>query len=164
MLERIIIYHLKGFNEWGTVYWVEPQGNTANALTLATDLANAEAPLYHNLVTLNRFEWIGSDGKEAGAGPLLVNGTAGGAPLPLRWGALIEFVASGDPGRPSVKYINGLTASWVDGEDAGALFQTAISNYSLALVGKGVITSNGTRVTGAYFKRWSDRRRIGTII
>lgn len=164
MPEKINIYHVKGFNEWATSYWVSPQGNVSAAANLALDLASLEAPMLHNLVTVNRFEWIDLAGKIVARGSLNVPGTAGGAPLPVRWGFLVNLNASPEFERPSTKYFHGITASWVNGEEAAPLLLSAIDLYSSEIAQLGVLSSDGVLVEGASFAGWTDRRRIGTII
>lgn len=162
MAKSIILYHLFSNFEWGTRYWFADAETTPPG-TLATALANAEAPLMSDVILITRFESYNTAGVKDLEGGLSVAGTNTQDMLPITYAIFLRFVSSG-PKRPSTKYIHGWCENFQTDGDLNVTGSGAVNTYSAALVAANVTDSDGVPIDGVVFRRFSRRRRIRRLL
>lgn len=162
MPESIVLYHAFNNYEWGTRYYISPPGLEPIA-DIAEDLAQAESPLFSDNIAITRFEHLDNDGSIIQGGPLAIQDANTNDMMPLNYAILIRLV-SGGPKRPSTKYIHGWCENFQTDGEANTALSTAITNYSTAIVARGVQDSDDFTVVAAQFRKFTRRRRIRRLL
>jgi len=65
--------------------------------------------------------------------------------------------------RPSVKYLHGVPKSYSSNENPTAAYVLGLGDYADALQSVNVVDSDGGFVTGAQFRHWGHRSKMGRV-
>jgi len=159
----LLIYHITGNAtalEWATKYHFDDVGNIDQ--TLASIVAGAESELVAAAITFNRWESYDGAGHKQNEGTLTaISGQRTGEQMPINYALLLRLASVGGSGRPSTRYIHGVSESDVQPGNPTTGWLTLLLAYTIDLNSLGgYCDSDGNSVSAHVFRRYTRRRRM----
>lgn len=153
----IVLYYTDGFYEPGNRWYLSPLTGINQAL--ANDLADAGTGGICAAWSYSRWTHLDSDGHKVDEGTLTGAGTFGGSKLPSKYCAFVRLNSDG-PGKPSSKYLHGLSETMMTDGAPAADYLTWLAFFVGVLKGNGLMDSDLFDIESATFRSFSRRRHV----
>lgn len=162
-IAHLVVYMTVGAYEIGQK-WYNKTLTTGTADASADALTGYLAQLQHDSVLWTRWEMFSTAGVKVAEGTTNSPGTvASGTRLQLNFCAFVRL-NSGGPKRPSSKYIHGISEASVETDAAGATWLLALGSLEDHVTTEGYCDSDGVDISSLTFRKWSWRRKLGTLV
>lgn len=132
--------------------------------TYGDALVQLERSLISTLWTYTRWEAFDELNHKVAEGAFTPTpGLVPGEPLKANFCALVRLLSTG-PGRPSTKYIHGISETSVQEEAAKSEWLAELADMAQGVEDLNFTDSDGERISGLLFRKWSWRRKVGTVV
>lgn len=154
----IVLFTRSGAYEPGSRYYLvaSPVPNQAN---VAAGIADAQALLIPNSITISRWELLDPTGTKIDEGVLAVSGTVASEYSTFKFASFIRLNSAGDK-RPSTKYVHPLPETFLTNGVPTAACLNAVGTYGSDLVSYDVADSEGVPISSAQFRHGTRRKHV----
>lgn len=162
MPQAVLLYHTDGIYEPALKFYLAPA--VTSIATAVAALTTTGKALMSPQWRFNRWEHISALGVKVDEGALDIDGTYAFAACVPSLCAFIRLNSSPAVKRPSSKYLHGLPADQVT--FAGPLegWLDNLAAWAASMQDVGVVDSDGSEVTGATFRKVSQRDEMNLIV